>query len=221
MKVAVWIYSLATILTGILNLVWGALEPSHQPIQVFGDQVLFSHLFAYIAGTWLVAAGMAMLWQRTERIGVAGSAIMYLVFALLWVPRFYTVTHKLGFQLGVLAFILFGIGQQLLLMSLPLILYADTLSDPVWRDRRAMDLGTGSNRVRIAPPAQSARPRALRSPLGGVSGILGGGYRRRVPPCRARHRFRHPRRPGGETPRPDVVIVRFHRRNTSRVCSAA
>jgi uncharacterized membrane protein len=137
MRVGVWIYSLATILTGILNIVWGALEPSHQPIQVFGDHVPVSHLFAYIAGAWLVAAGMAMLWQRTERIGVAGSAIIYLLFALLWVPRFYTVTHKLGFQLGVLVFILFGIGQQLLLMSLPVILYAGTLSDPVWRERAA------------------------------------------------------------------------------------
>ena len=137
MRVGVWIYSLATILTGILNLVWSTLEPSHQPIQVFGDHVLFSHLFAYVAGTWLVAAGMAMLWRRTERIGVTGSAIIYLVFALLWVPRFYTVTHKLGFQVGVLAFILFGIGQQLLLMSLPLILCAGTLSDPVWRERAA------------------------------------------------------------------------------------
>jgi uncharacterized membrane protein len=137
MKVGVWVYSLATILTGILDIVWGALEPSHQPIQVFGAHVPFSQPFGYIAGAWLVAAGVAMLWSRTERIGAAGSAIIYLLFALLWVPRFYIIPHALGFRVGVMSYILFGIAQNLMLMSPALIVYGSAQSDPVWRERAA------------------------------------------------------------------------------------
>jgi uncharacterized membrane protein len=138
MRVGVWIYGLATIVTGILDIVWGAFESSHQPIQALGEHIPFAHPFAYIAGAWLVAAGVAILWRRTERFGAAGSAIIYLVFALLSVPRFYTATHKLGFHLVILVFILFGIGQQLLLMSPAFIVLADrALSNPVWRERAA------------------------------------------------------------------------------------
>jgi uncharacterized membrane protein len=137
MRVGVWIYGLATIITGILDIVWGVFEASHQPIQALGEHIPFMHLFAYIAGVWLVVSGTAILSQRTERIGVAGSAIIYLAFAFLGVPRFYTATHLLGFRLGVLVYVLFGIGQQLLLMSPALILCADALSDPVWRERAA------------------------------------------------------------------------------------
>jgi len=90
----------------------------------------------------LVATGMAILWQRTERIGAAGSAMIYLVFALLWVPRFYTATHKFGFRIGVLMFIFFGIGQQLLLVTPAAIVYAiSASSDPVWRERAAVAAG--------------------------------------------------------------------------------
>ncbi|HTZ58579.1 MAG TPA: hypothetical protein VMB49_10800 [Acidobacteriaceae bacterium] len=124
MKIGIWIYALATVVTGILNIVWGALEPTHQPIQSLGKHVPGAQILAYIAGAWLIAAGLAFLWRRTERMGAAASAIIYLVFALLWLPRFWTATHVLGFRLGVVVFILFGIGQQLLLMSPAVIVYA-------------------------------------------------------------------------------------------------
>ncbi|MGC2400315.1 MAG: hypothetical protein WA510_11050 [Acidobacteriaceae bacterium] len=136
MKLGTWIYGLATVATGILNIVWGAFEASHQPIQALGKHIPGSQILAYVSGAWLVAAGMAILWRRTERIGAAASAMIYLIFALLWVPRFYTATHVLGFRIGVLAFILFGIGQQLLLMSPAVIVYA--LCAPhnqVWQGR--------------------------------------------------------------------------------------
>jgi hypothetical protein len=138
MRIGVWIYGLATMVTGILDIVWGAFEASHQPIQVLGDHFPYSHLLAYFAGAWLVAAGMAITWQRTERIGAAGSAIIYLVFVLLWVPRFYTATHMYGLRIGVVAFILSGLGQQLLLVSPAIIVYAlCALPDLQWRERAA------------------------------------------------------------------------------------
>jgi uncharacterized membrane protein len=142
MRVGLWIYGLATVVTGIVDIVWGAFEPSHQPIQALGGHIPVSQILAYIAGAWLVATGMAILWQRTERIGAAGSAMIYLVFALLWVPRFYTATHKFGFRIGVLMFIFFGIGQQLLLVTPSAIVYAvSASSDPVWRERAAVAAG--------------------------------------------------------------------------------
>jgi uncharacterized membrane protein len=140
MRVGLWIYGLATVVTGIVDIVWGAFEVSHQPIKALGGHIPVLQILAYIAGAWLVAAGMAILWQRTERIGAAGSAMIYLVFALLWVPRFYTATHVFGIK--VLIFIFFGIGQQLLLATPAAIVYAVSASShPIWRERAAVAAG--------------------------------------------------------------------------------
>src|ERR1700742_2818363 len=121
MKAGIWIYGLATVATGILNIVFRAFEGSHQPIQALGKNLPGTEVLAFVAGAWLVAAGLAILWPRTERIGAAGSAIIYFLFALMWIPRFSTATHAYGFRIGVLIFILFGIGQRLLLMAPALI----------------------------------------------------------------------------------------------------
>jgi uncharacterized membrane protein len=123
MRVGVWFYGLATVLTGILNIVWGEFEASHQPIKSLGQNVPGQHILAYIAGIWLVAAGLTILWQRTASIGAAGSAAIYGIFALLWLPRFYTVPHALGFRLDILIFILGGLAQQLLLAAPAVIIY--------------------------------------------------------------------------------------------------
>jgi uncharacterized membrane protein len=139
MRVGVWFYGLATVVTGILDIVWGAFEASHQPIQSFGRHIPGQQALAYIAGVWLVAAGMAILWRRTARIGAAGSALIYLIFALLWLPRFYVVPHTLGFRIGILIFILFGVAQQLMLAAPAVMVYSETASpDPVWRKREAI-----------------------------------------------------------------------------------
>jgi uncharacterized membrane protein len=135
MRVGVWFYGLATAATGILDIVWGAFEASHQPIKSFGQHVPGQQVLAYIAGVWLVAAGMAILWRRTARIGAAGSAMIYLLFALFWLPRFYVVPHALGFHIGILIFIVGGLAQELLLAAPGVIVYAETVSDPVWRER--------------------------------------------------------------------------------------
>jgi uncharacterized membrane protein len=139
MKIGVWLYGLATIVTGILNIVWGAFEASHQPINALLPHVPGQQALAYIAGVWLVASGAAILWERTERIGAIGSAIIYLIFALLWVPRFYTATHALGLKLGVLIFVLGGVAAQGMLISPAVIVYGAMPSrDAAWRERAAI-----------------------------------------------------------------------------------
>jgi len=138
MRVGVWFYGWATVVTGILDIVWGKFEASHQPVQSFAPHLPGQQLLAYIAGVWLVAAGMAILWRRTARIGAAGSAMIYLIFGLLWLPRLYTTTHVFGFRIGVLIFVLGGVAAQWLLAAPAALIYATNASpDLAWREKAA------------------------------------------------------------------------------------
>jgi uncharacterized membrane protein len=128
MKIGVWFYGLGTALTGILNIAWGAFDASHQPIQALGKNLPGQHLFAYVSGVWLVAAGLAILWRRTAKIGAAASAIAYLVFAALWLARYYVGIHALGWRIDVLLGVSFGLAQQLMLVAPAAILYISITS---------------------------------------------------------------------------------------------
>ncbi|MCU1294413.1 MAG: hypothetical protein JWP08_3263 [Bryobacterales bacterium] len=139
MRVGVWFYGLATIATGILDISWGQFEASHQPIQSLGQHIAGQQVLAYIVGLWLIVAGMAILWRRTARKAASAAALIYLIFALVWLPRFYSATHVLAVRLGVLIFILGGVAAQLLLVAPAAIVYAATEApDPVWRERAAI-----------------------------------------------------------------------------------
>jgi uncharacterized membrane protein len=136
MKVGVWLYGLATAVTGILDIVWREFEVSHQPIQSLGQHIPGRHVLACIAGVWLVASGLAIVWRRTARAGAVGSALIYLFFALLWVPRVISLTHSFGLKIGVIIFVLGGVAAQLLCVAPSAIVFAGKASlDPVWRER--------------------------------------------------------------------------------------
>ena len=90
-------------------------------------------------GGGLVAAGMAILWRRTARRGIAGAAMIYLIFALFWLPRFHAMTQKFGFRMGVIVFGLGGIGAQILLAAPAAIISpATAFPDTPWRERAAV-----------------------------------------------------------------------------------
>ena len=137
MKVGVWFYGLGTVLTGILDIAWGAFDASHQPIQSLGKNLSGQHILAYVAGVWLVAAGLANLWRRSARFGAAASAIAYLFFALLWLPRYYAGIHTFGWRIDVLFGISFGLAQQLMLVAPAAIVYASTASPDSRLQKRA------------------------------------------------------------------------------------
>jgi uncharacterized membrane protein YphA (DoxX/SURF4 family) len=138
MRVGVWFYGLATIVTGILDVVWGAFEASHQPIEALGH-ISGERVLAYLAGIWLIAAGTAILRPRTARVGAAGSAIIYVIFALFWVPRLFALTHKFGFGIGVIIFALGGLAGEMMFVSPAAIVYATTsVRDEVWQERAAI-----------------------------------------------------------------------------------
>lgn len=117
MKVGIWFYGLGTVLTGIVNIAWGSFDASHQPIQALSRNFPGEHILAYVAGAWLVAAGLAILWRRSARIGAAASAIAYLIFAALWLARYYAGIHALGWRIDVLLGVTFGLAQQLMLIA--------------------------------------------------------------------------------------------------------
>jgi hypothetical protein len=128
MKIGVWFYGLGTVLTGILNIAWGAFDASHQPIQALGKDLPGQQILACVAGVWLVAAGLAILWRRSERIGAAASAIVYLIFAALWLARYYAGIHALGWRIDVILGVSFGLAQQLMLVAPAAIVYASITS---------------------------------------------------------------------------------------------
>lgn len=137
MKAGVWFYGVGTALTGILNIAWGAFDASHQPIKALGNNLPGQHILAYVVGIWLVAAGLTILGRRSERIGAAACAIAYLIFAALWLSRYYAGIHALGWRIDVLAGVSFGLAQQLMLIAPAALIYASTASPDSELQKRA------------------------------------------------------------------------------------
>ncbi len=139
MKIGIWFYGLGTALIGILDIAWGDFDASHQPIQSLGKNFAGQHLLAYAAGVWLVAAGVAILWRRSARIGAAASGLIYLIFVAFWLLRYYAGIHALGWRIDVLLGISFGLAQQLLLVAPAAIVYASiTSTDSLLQARTAI-----------------------------------------------------------------------------------
>lgn len=136
MKVGFWFYGVGTALAGILDIVWHAFDASHQPIRSLGN-VPGQNVLACIVGVWLIAAGVAVLWPRTERFGAVASAAAYFAFLALWLPRYYAGIHVLGWRIDVLFGISFGVAQQLLLIAPAAIVYASIASTASQHQARA------------------------------------------------------------------------------------
>ena len=123
MKLGMWIFGLANIATGVVDLLWGALDPAHQPLQAWGDRVPGAHIWAYAIGVLLVVGGAAVLRARTRRTGAALLALVYLIIAIFWLPRLITAPAYLGQSLGVYVGVLAGICAELLVVLAALIIY--------------------------------------------------------------------------------------------------
>jgi uncharacterized membrane protein YphA (DoxX/SURF4 family) len=136
MRAGVYVYAAGSIAAGILDLIWGDFEAAHQPIQALGDHIPGREIFAYIAAIWLIAGGAAILWQRTVRAGAWALAAIYFIFAVFWLPRFYTAPHALGFRIPLLIGLLAGVGQQLILVAAAGIVHTlHATRDPAWLSR--------------------------------------------------------------------------------------
>lgn len=138
MKIGLWFYGLGTVLTGILDIAWGAFDASHQPIRSLGVNLPLQHILSSIVGFSLIVAGVAFLWQRSVRIGAAASAIVYSIFAAFWLARYYTGIHALGWRIDVLFGVTFGLAQQLMLIAPAVIVYVATASPDSQLQKRSV-----------------------------------------------------------------------------------
>ena len=132
-RFGVYLYGLATVAAGILDLVWGDFDPSHQPIQAFGDHIPGRTILAYITAFWMIAGGVAILWRRSARAGAAALAVIYLIFAVFWLPRFYTAPLVLGFRIPILIGVMGGFGAPLIVSAAGALIYASLAKrDSTW-----------------------------------------------------------------------------------------
>jgi len=132
-RVGVYVYGLATAAAGIIDLIWGDFDPSHQPIQAFGDHIPGRTILAYITAFWMIAGGVAILWRRTARAGAAALAVIYLIFAVFWLPRFYTAPLVLGFRIPILIGVMGGFGAPLIVSAAGALIYASLAKrDSTW-----------------------------------------------------------------------------------------
>lgn len=134
-------YGMAAIAAGIINLAWGDFEAAHQPIQAFGDHIPGCQIFAYIIAVVLVAGGAAILWRAIARARAAALAVVYFIFAVFWLPRFYTAPHVLGFRISAFIGVLGGVAQQLILVAAAIIVPASLAMRGSWPQKATLIAG--------------------------------------------------------------------------------
>ena len=123
-KFGIYVYGLSSASVGVMDFIWGDFDPAHQPIQAFGDHIPGREILAYIAAVWMIAGGAAILWRHSARAGGAALAIIYFVFAIFWLPRFYTAPHYLGFRIPVFIGVSAGFGIELIACAGGALIYA-------------------------------------------------------------------------------------------------
>jgi len=79
------VYGLAAVAFGIITLVWHDFN-NWQQIRALGN-VPHREILVYIAAAIEIFGGVAIQWRRTARAGAFVLGCIYLIFALLWVPR--------------------------------------------------------------------------------------------------------------------------------------
>lgn len=137
MKTGIYFYGLATAAFGVLDLIWGQFEASHQPVRSLTENIPGQQWLAYMAAGWMIAAGLATLWRRSARAAAAASAIIYLVFVACWLLRFFSAIHTSGWRFDILFGFLFSISEAVLLVAPAAILYVLTAPGNPLSDKQA------------------------------------------------------------------------------------
>jgi uncharacterized membrane protein len=79
------VFGLAAVAFGVISLVWHDFGAPWQQIRAFGN-VPHREVLVYIAAAIEIFGGIAIQWRKTARAGALALGILYLIFALLWVP---------------------------------------------------------------------------------------------------------------------------------------
>jgi hypothetical protein len=139
MRIGVYVFGLAAVGYGITDLIWGGFDPSDQPLQAWGDHVPGATIFAYIAATWLMVAGAALLWRESRRFAAASLAVLYGILVLFPLPRFYWGPHVHGKHVWVYLGVLVDVCQQIILLIAALVVWK-SLSGPDSLSHRAAQI---------------------------------------------------------------------------------
>ena len=123
MKIGVYLYGIAAVAYGITDLIWGEFDPSDQPLQPWGDHIPGARIFAYIAAIWLVVAGAALLRRQSRRLAAASLTILYGMFVLFPLPRFYWGPHVHGQRAYVYFGVLGEVCQEIILFVAAVIIW--------------------------------------------------------------------------------------------------
>jgi uncharacterized membrane protein len=123
-KLGVYVFGLASLAAGVLDLLWGEFESAHQPIEAFGDHIPGVAIMAYVAAVWLIAGGAAIIAKKSQRFGAAALGGIYLIITVFWFPRLYTAPHFLGVHPHVYIGVLAGVCEELILVAGAGIVYA-------------------------------------------------------------------------------------------------
>lgn len=137
MKIGVYMYGLATVAFGILDLIWGQFERSHQPIQSLVAHIPGQQFLAYIAAVWMIAAGLGILWRRSAQVGAAASGIIYTIFAACWLVRFFNAIHANGWRVNIVFGLLFSLSEAVFLIAPAGILYVSSATDNLVSEEQA------------------------------------------------------------------------------------
>jgi uncharacterized membrane protein len=117
LKLSAYVFGLAVMATGAVDIAFGAFDPAEQPIQAFGDHVPGAHVFAYLVGVALVVGGALVMNRRTARVGGPIVAIVYALFCIFYLPRFFTAPAILGYHPNVYIGVLGGVCQNLIVVG--------------------------------------------------------------------------------------------------------
>ncbi|MFL6351215.1 MAG: DoxX family membrane protein [Bryobacteraceae bacterium] len=82
--VGIHVYGFGAIALGLVGLVWRDFASVWQPVPATTPH---RTALAYIATVLLLAGGAAVQWRRIAQAGIVVLAILYFIFALLWLPR--------------------------------------------------------------------------------------------------------------------------------------
>lgn len=135
MRTGIYVFAATSIAAGIINLIWHDFALGWQPITAFGDRVPGRELLAVVTAVWLIVGGAALFWRRSAAFGGVALAVVYGIFAIFWLPRLYWVTRLHGFSPAELVGVLSGVGQQVILASAGVLVWASLAVEAPRRSR--------------------------------------------------------------------------------------
>jgi uncharacterized membrane protein YphA (DoxX/SURF4 family) len=127
------VYGLGAVALGLVGLVWGDFATVWQPIQALPFTVPHREALAYVAAACLLSAGIAIQWRRSAPAGLLLLAILYFIFALLWLPRVIGFPQLFGTWAGFL--------EEFALVAAALVVYSSLLPHDSARSHRAARIG--------------------------------------------------------------------------------